>query len=63
MDADARGRKRRTSGLLPFVALAAIVGSHAAPGPAVADSIYRYIDDRGVVHFSDVPTDARFNRV
>ncbi|HEB89016.1 MAG TPA: DUF4124 domain-containing protein [Deltaproteobacteria bacterium] len=63
MDADARGRKRRTSGLLPFVALAGIVGSHAAPGPAVADSIYRYIDDRGVVHFSDVPTDARFNRV
>ena len=31
----------------------------AGGGPAAAD-IYRYVDEEGTVHFTDVPTDRRF---
>ena len=34
----------------------------AAP-PVGAESIFKYMDDRGVVHFSDAPRDARYSRV
>lgn len=39
--------------------LAALLCALAAPRPAVAD-IYRYVDDDGIVHFTDAPTDKRF---
>ena len=35
----------------------------AGPQPATAGSLYRFIDARGVVHFSDVPFDARYQPV
>lgn len=31
-----------------------------APGPASADTLYRFIDQDGVVHFSNVPSDPRY---
>jgi soluble lytic murein transglycosylase-like protein len=34
-----------------------------AATPAGAESIFKYMDDRGVVHFSDAPRDARYSRV
>ncbi len=34
-----------------------------AASSAGADSIYKYIDERGVVHFSDAPHDSRYSRV
>ncbi len=41
--------------------LALLTGS---PRPAAANNvIYRYIDDRGVVHFSQLPRDSRFHAV
>jgi soluble lytic murein transglycosylase len=38
-----------------LVAVAALVA-----GSAGADSLYRFVDERGVIHFSNVPTDPRF---
>jgi soluble lytic murein transglycosylase len=32
-------------------------------GPAAAGDIYTYVDSSGVVHFSNVPSDPRYNRV
>lgn len=32
------------------------------PATAVA-SVYRYVDDRGVIHFTDLPADGRYERV
>jgi hypothetical protein len=32
-------------------------------GIATADSIYRFIDDQGVLHFSDSPRDDRYSRI
>jgi soluble lytic murein transglycosylase len=42
------------SGLLAAVLLA----PSAAAGP-----LYRYIDERGVIHFTDAPTDSRFDPI
>jgi len=45
-----------------FIALAvAFVLSFIIAGPSASGSIYQYMDDRGVVHFSDVPIDERFH--
>ncbi len=41
-----------------LVALAAFAPPAAAGGP-----IYRYVDERGVVHLTDAPTDSRFEPV
>ena len=35
----------------------------ALPAPAAAGALYRYVDQRGVVHFTNAPTDRRFARV
>ena len=32
------------------------------PSPAPADQMYRYVDDRGVVHLSNVPADIRYRK-
>jgi hypothetical protein len=45
---------RRLTRLLWIAALV------VAAGPAPAGELYRYIDGRGVVHFTDAPTDGRF---
>jgi soluble lytic murein transglycosylase-like protein len=42
------------------VALAALLG--APGGPASAEQVYRYTDDRGVVHLSNVPADMRYRK-
>lgn len=34
-----------------------------AASPAEARGVYRYIDERGVIHFSDAPSDRRFEPV
>jgi soluble lytic murein transglycosylase-like protein len=34
-----------------------------APRAHAADAIYRFIDDQGVLHFSDIPVDARYRRM
>ena len=39
------------------------IGSLGLAAPAAGGSIYRYIDDQGVLHFSDIPVDDRYNRV
>ena len=28
-----------------------------------AAAVYRYVDDRGVIHFTDAPDDARYQRI
>jgi soluble lytic murein transglycosylase-like protein len=44
--------------------LACALGSSSGAGPALAQgSIYKYLDDRGVVHFSNSPVDQRYRRV
>lgn len=36
----------------------------ASPGPAAADgAVYRYVDESGVVHLTDSPTDSRYEAV
>ena len=35
----------------------------AIPAPAAAQALYRYVDQRGVVHFTNAPTDRRFARL
>jgi hypothetical protein len=48
-------------GTVGALALALMV---AAPTPPVfADSIYRFVDKDGVIHFSNVPTDSRYRKV
>ncbi len=39
------------------------LGSVLLPAVASSDVLYRFVDSRGVVHFSNVPTDQRFVRV
>jgi len=57
--------KRRARGLPglggALCALAALAAA-AVSEPAAA-SVYRYIDERGVIHFTDIPYDARFEHV
>jgi hypothetical protein len=43
--------------------LIALIAGIPIAGPAMAGSVYKYIDDQGVMHFSDAPVDARFSRV
>jgi len=35
----------------------------ALPAPAAAGALYRFVDHRGVVHFTNAPTDRRYARV
>ena len=45
-------------------ALVLVVALLAVSVPARAwDAVYRYIDDRGVVHFTNIPTDDRYRPV
>src|SRR5690242_10880123 len=41
----------------------ALCGLLLAPIRASAGDVYSYVDDEGVVHFSNVPNDARYRRV
>jgi hypothetical protein len=43
---------------LAAACLLAVIGSEP-----VGASVYRYVDDRGVIHFTDVPQDARYEQV
>jgi hypothetical protein len=50
----------RTGGLL---GAAVVLWLLAAPAPASAGSLYRFIDDRGVVHYTNISHDKRYTRV
>lgn len=52
------GRAAATSCLLAGLASTLGLG-----GPASAGGLYRYVDERGVVHFTDAPADPRFRKV
>jgi len=41
----------------------ALCGLLLAPIGAAAGDVYSYVDDEGVVHFSNVPSDSRYKRV
>jgi soluble lytic murein transglycosylase-like protein len=59
----AAGKLARRASLAFGLALALALLA-ATPVPAAANNvIYRYIDDRGVVHFSQAPRDSRFHAV
>ena len=45
--------------VLLALALAA-AGVVLGPGSAAAGTVYHYVDDQGVLHFSNVPTDRRY---
>lgn len=71
-----KGAYRRAAGLAPVPRGEVQVGSRGvgraliraggalallcAAGPAAADTLYRFIDESGVVHFSNVPNDPRY---
>jgi soluble lytic murein transglycosylase len=42
---------------------AALVSLCVASGPAAADALYRFIDERGVVHYTNISYDKRYTRV
>ena len=46
-----------------MIRLAALALLLALPAPAAGQALYRYVDARGVVHFTNTPTDRRFARV
>jgi soluble lytic murein transglycosylase len=46
-----------------FLAAAALLVASLLPAPAGAGSLYRYIDDRGVVHYTNISYDRRYHRV
>jgi soluble lytic murein transglycosylase-like protein len=50
------------SSMLPLVRLA-LVGLLLAPLGAAAGDVYSYVDEDGVVHFSNVPSDRRYRKV
>jgi soluble lytic murein transglycosylase len=41
---------------------AAIAGGVLAAVPGAAEQVYRYVDERGVVHLSNVPADVRYRK-
>jgi soluble lytic murein transglycosylase len=43
--------------------LAGVVLLVGLAGPAAAGGLYRYVDESGVVHFTDAPADPRFRKV
>lgn len=43
--------------------LAAMVQTWATAGDAYAGAIYKYVDEKGVVHFTNVPSSPRFQKV
>ncbi|HET6440644.1 MAG TPA: lytic transglycosylase domain-containing protein [Anaeromyxobacter sp.] len=48
--------------VLPLLVTCALLGSFAAL-PARAGELYSYVDDDGVQHFSNAPSDSRYHRV
>ena len=46
-----------------FLAALAVLVWSLLPAPAGAGSLYRYIDDRGVVHYTNISYDRRYHRV
>ena len=46
---------------LGFALLAILMGNPVAP--AFADTIYRFVDKEGVIHFSNVPNDTRYRKI
>jgi soluble lytic murein transglycosylase-like protein len=57
------GRRRRVAAAHWLGWLVVIAVGLGAPTASASGSIYRYIDDEGVLHFSDSPVDPRYTRV
>lgn len=53
-------RRRRTGSLLSALALCLVAGAAGADGRAV---LYRWVDERGVIHFTNTPSDKRYAAV
>jgi hypothetical protein len=49
--------------VLPCLLACTLLGSFAAAPRASAGDLYSYVDEDGVVHFSNAPTDRRYHRV
>lgn len=45
------------------VILALLVGAWLGPSGAVSADVYRYVDEAGVIHFTNLPVDPRFEPV
>lgn len=56
-------RASQTGRLTRAFTLAAVLCALSLAGPAGAGNIFTYIDEKGVTHFSNVPDDARYQRV
>ena len=56
-------RRGRRTGRLGFVAALLLAAAGVPDAAASAGSLYRYIDERGVVHYTNVSYDRRYQRV
>jgi soluble lytic murein transglycosylase len=48
--------------LTGWIALLAVVVGIGLGAPSAAEEVYRYVDERGVVHLSNVPADTRYRK-
>jgi soluble lytic murein transglycosylase-like protein len=46
-----------------LLAFTALLGVLAAPGRSGAAELYSYVDEDGVIHFTNAPSDSRFRRI
>ncbi|UCE87282.1 MAG: lytic transglycosylase domain-containing protein [Deltaproteobacteria bacterium] len=53
--------RQRSTGLA--AAIAGLLATAAATPGLAGGPLYRYVDERGVIHFTDAPTDSRFDPV
>jgi len=49
--------------ILAAIAAGCLAAAGAAPAPASAEAIYSYVDERGVIHFTNLPRDQRYKVV
>ena len=59
----ARTLSRTMTTLLGLLATAPVLVATFAARPTAAGDIYSFVDGAGVVHFSNVPSDPRYNRI
>ncbi len=55
-----RGNPRGLRRMMPWIVLGSLSVILLVPGTRAQAGIYRYIDENGVIHFSNVPTNSRY---